>query len=114
MVQRGHLAQTVNIGGLTGEDVVLVDGLERFGGESQIHRVPGLVGEIYREAGEDRVHGLDSTETPTPMHAKSAIGQLQEHIHLPALNFAGGHHLLKFFFHKDRFVLASLIQDCQY
>jgi hypothetical protein len=48
------------------------------------------------------------------MHAKSAIGQLQEHIHLPAFNFAGGHHLLKFFFHKDRFVLASLIQDCQY
>ena len=42
MVQRGHLAQGVQVGNLAGVDMVLGNGLEGFGGEGHVHRVAGL------------------------------------------------------------------------
>ncbi len=100
VVRGGHLAQALQVGGFAGEDVVLGDGLERFGGERQVHGVAGLVVEIDREAGEDRVHRLDSSEAPAPVHAEAGVGQLHQSLDVVPLQLARRRHLLEFFSHK--------------
>ena len=71
-MMRGQLAQTLEVGGLAREDVVLGNRLERFGGERQIHRVTRLARKINREPREHRVHRLDSAEAPAAVRATAA------------------------------------------
>ena len=100
MLRRRHLAQLIGVGRLTRQDVVPWDRLERFGGERQVHRVAGLVVEVYREPREDGVHLPDAPKTPAPMHAETGIGQMHQGFNMVSLQFARCCHLLEFFSHK--------------
>ncbi len=64
MVQRGHLAQGFQVGNFAGVNVVAGNGLERFGGEGQVHGVAGLGLEIDDDTG--RKPGPWTTILPKP------------------------------------------------
>ena len=86
--------------GLAHEDVVPGNRLERFRGKGQVHRVAGLVLEVYHEAGKDRVHRLDAPKAPAPVHAKARVRQLNQGFNVMSLQLAGGCHFLELVSHK--------------
>ena len=67
------------------------NGLERFGGERQIHRVAGLGLEVDREAAKDRVDGGNFPETPASVKTIAALGKHQESIEVMTVQLTGGH-----------------------
>jgi hypothetical protein len=73
--------------------------------------VARLAGEINGESREDRIHCLDLAEAPTPVHAVAAGGQLEQRLDMPTFDFSRHRHLLEFFSHKNRFILASRPQN---
>ncbi len=100
MLRRGHLPQRLQVRSLAREDVVFGNGLEGFGGKSQIHRVAGLVLEVDHEAGKDGIDRLDASKTPAPVHAKAGGGQLHQGVNVVSVQFPRRCHFLEFFFHK--------------
>ncbi len=70
----GELAQGLDIGGLARQNMVLRDGLEGFGSEGQIHRMPRSGLEIYGKTAENRVHRLNFAKPPTPVHTEAVGG----------------------------------------
>lgn len=99
MVRSGHLSQIFEVGSFARENVFFGDGLEGFGGESQIHRVSGLVGEIDGEAGKNSIDSFYAAKSPASMHAKAASGELDQRINMMALQLPCGGHFLEFFSH---------------
>ncbi len=77
MVRR-EMADGVEVGRLAREDVILRHGLERFGGEAQVHRMTSLARKINREPREHRVHRFDAAKAPAPVRAAAGLGQLRE------------------------------------
>ena len=75
-VMRRQMADGFQVRRLAGENVVLGDGLERFGRKRQIHRMARLAREINGETRKHRVHGLDLSEPPTAMGTIAALDQL--------------------------------------
>jgi hypothetical protein len=59
----------------------------------------GLIREIDREAGENGIDGFDASKTPASVHAKAAVGELDQRLDVVALQLAGCGHFLKFFSH---------------
>ena len=105
MVQRGHLAQGVQVGNFARVNMVAGNGLERFGREGQVHGVAGFGLKIDDKPGEDRVHGGNFAEAPTAMITVAAVGQGDQGIDVLAGQFSGRGQFFKFFFH--RYILAS-------
>ena len=108
-VMGGQVAHGFEVRGFLGEDVILGNGLELFGGKRQIHGVAGFAGEINGEAGEDGVHGFDAAEAPTAMNATAAFGELGQGVHVFSLNLPGGGQFFKFCSHKKFVFFPSRI-----
>ena len=68
-------------------------------GKGQVHGVTRLVLRINREAGKNGVHSPDDAKSPASVHAKAAIGELDQRLNMVALQLACGSHFLKFFSH---------------
>jgi hypothetical protein len=62
--------------------------------------VPRLILKINGESGKHRIHGLDSSKTPTSVHAEAAVCQLHQWFDMVPLQFPSRRHLLEFFSHK--------------
>jgi len=110
MVERGHLAETFEVGGFAGENVVFGDGFEGFGGEGEIHRMTGATGKINGESGENGVHGFDPTKPPTAVGAEATVGELDEGFDLSAFDFSRHCQFFKFFSHK---IIANFASPTQ-
>ena len=113
VVERGLLAEAGDIGGLEGQNVVAGDGLQVFGGEAELHRVPWLALEINGQAAEDAVERLDSTESPTLVDAEAGLQDGQQWLHLFRSDLAGGDEFLEFFLHDGSF-WPRWVRDGQY
>jgi 16S rRNA (cytosine967-C5)-methyltransferase len=110
MAGGSHLAQTLEISGFPSEDMFFGNRPERFGCKSQIHRVACFVWEINRESRKNGINSLDSAKPPTSVHAKTAVGQLDERFYMLSLQLPCQRHFLEFFFHKilvSRFPLGN-------
>ena len=71
MMERGHLANGVDIVDLAGQNMVFGNRLEVFGGERQVHRVAWFARKIDRETRKHGVHGLDLAKTPAPVNSSN-------------------------------------------
>jgi hypothetical protein len=99
-VVRRQVADAFRVRCLAGEDVVLGNWPERFGGKGEVHRMAGLAVKVDGELRKNRVHCLDSSEAPAPMDAAAGLGQLRQCRDVPAFDLSGRRQFLEFFFHK--------------
>ena len=93
-MQRRHLSQGLEVGGLARQDVIARDRFERFRGKPQIHRMARLVLKINGQPREDRIHRLDLAEAPASMHGEAALDQLQQRFDMLTADLSGGHQFL--------------------
>jgi len=89
MIGSRQLAQALEIGSFAGQDMFFCNRLEGLGCKGQVHRVPGFVLEIDSESREDRIDRLDPPKSPTPVHAKPAVGKLHQRFDVMAVQFPG-------------------------
>ncbi len=98
-MEGGHLAQALEVGRFTRQDVVAGDRLERFSREAEVHGVARFVREIDGEPAENRVHSGNFSEAPASMHAIAAGGELNERLQLLAADFSSAQQFFKLFSH---------------
>ena len=75
------------------------NGFEGLGGKRQIHRVTRLVGKVDSEPGKNSIDRLNFSETPAPVHAKTAGRQQHQSFDVLAFKLARRRHFLEFFSH---------------
>ena len=74
MIGGGHLAQPFQIGRFTRQDVFFGNRFKGFRGKSEIHRMTGFVWKVDSESCKNRIHSLNASKTPAPVHAKPTGG----------------------------------------
>jgi hypothetical protein len=63
--------------------------------------VAGLVREIDGESSKNGVDSFDASKTPASVHAKAAVGELDQRLDVVALQLTGCGHFLEFFSHRS-------------
>jgi hypothetical protein len=107
MIARGKFAETFQVAGLFGEDVLGRNRLERFRGKAQVHLVAGLAGEINEEAGKDCVDCCNPSKTPALVNAVTGLREHGEGLDMFVADFPARGQFFKFFFHKINFLAVT-------
>ena len=100
MMERGHLAQTGQVRGFPGQDMMGRDRPKRLRGKAQVHGMARLIVEVDGEPPKHSIDGGDFSETPAAMHAVTSLGKLDQRLNVLTADFSGRHQLFKLFFHN--------------
>ena len=100
VMQGSHLAQSLDVAHLAGENVIFIDGLEALGGEPEVHVMASLAMEIDGEPGKNRIDRLDAAQAPAAVGAESALGELHERLDVRDLDFSCQGQFVELVFHK--------------